>query len=249
MKDKVAFITGGSLGIGRATALELARQGAKVAITGRNQPEGDAAVADIEAAGGEALFVKSDVSFEEDIERAVAETVARFGRLDVAFNNAGIGEIAGPLADMEAETFDSMFGVNVRGVWLSMKHEIRQMLKQGDGGSIVNCSSIQAHVAIAGSGHYTATKHAIEGYTKVGALDYAGDGIRINAVAPGVIADGRLGAGEAPQEFQDFLLAKHPLGRFGKGKDVAGAVAFLMSDAADFITGTVLFVDGGYMVE
>ncbi len=249
MEGKVALVTGGSLGIGRATAIRLAQSGAKVAITGRNQPEGDAAVAMIEEAGGEALFVRGDVSNEADIEQAVAETVGRFGRLDAAFNNAGIGEIAGPLADLDASTFDNMFTVNVRGVWLSMKHEIRQMVKQGDGGAIVNCSSIQAHVAIGGSGHYTATKHAIEGYTKVGALDYAADGIRINAVAPGVIEDGRLGAGEAPQEFKDFLLAKHPLGRFGQGKDVAGAVEFLMSDAADFITGTVLFVDGGYMVE
>jgi NAD(P)-dependent dehydrogenase (short-subunit alcohol dehydrogenase family) len=142
-----------------------------------------------------------------------------------------------------------MFEVNVRGVWLSMKHEVIQFLKQGTGGAIVNCSSIQAHAAIAGSGHYTATKHAIEGYTKLGALDYAPDGIRVNAVAPGVISDGRLGAGEAPKAFQDMLLAKHPLGRFGLGKDVADAVVFLMSDKSSFITGTSLFVDGGYMVE
>ena len=251
MTGKVVLVTGGSRGIGKATARALVAAGAKVVITGRHQDAGDEAVADI---GGEVHFVRSDVASEADIERSVAATVARFGRLDAAFNNAGIGEIAGPLHTLDADTFGSMFDVNVKGTWLCMKHEVRQFLKQaeagrGRGGAIVNCSSIQGHQAIAGSGHYTATKHAIEGYTKVGALDYAKDGIRINAVSPAVIEDGRLGAGEAPQVFKDYLLAKHPLGRFGVGKDVAGAVMFLLSDYASFITGASLPVDGGYMIE
>jgi NAD(P)-dependent dehydrogenase (short-subunit alcohol dehydrogenase family) len=247
LEGKVILITGGTSGIGRTVALAMVEAGAKVSVTGRRQAEGEEAVSLIEKAGGEGLFVQGDVSREADVEAMVARTVERFGRLDGAFNNAGVGAAGGRLADMDADTFDEMFDVNVRGVFLSLKHEIRQMLKQGGGGAIVNCSSIQAHVTIAGSGHYPATKHAIEGYTKMTALECAGDGIRVNAVSPGVIGEGRLGAGDLPQEFQDMLRGLHPLGRFGTAQDVADSVIFLLSDKASFITGSSLVVDGGYM--
>lgn len=247
LQGKIALVTGGTSGIGQTTALAIAKAGAKVGITGRRAEEGHETVRMIEAAGGEALFIQGDVSREADVERMVGETAARFGRLDVAFNNAGIGAAGGLLADMDADTFDDMFNINVRGVFLSMKHEIRQFLKQGTGGAIVNCSSIQAHVTIAGSGHYPATKHAVEGYTKMAALEYAAQGIRVNAVSPGVIAEGRLGANPLPEEFQKMLRDLHPLGRFGSAQDVADSVIFLMSDKASFITGSSLVVDGGYM--
>ena len=247
LEGKVILVTGGTSGIGRTVALAMVEAGAKVCVTGRRQAEGEEAVALIEKAGGEGLFVQGDVSREADVEAMVARTVERFGRLDGAFNNAGVGAAGGRLADMDAETFDEMFDVNVRGVFLSLKHEIRQLLKQGTGGAIVNCSSIQAHVTIAGSGHYPATKHAIEGYTKMTALEYADDGIRVNAVSPGVIREGRLGAGGLPEEFQDMLRGLHPLGRFGTAQDVADSVIFLLSDKAAFITGSSLVVDGGYM--
>ena len=244
---KIVLVTGGTSGIGQITALAMSKAGAKVAVTGRRPEEGHETVKLIEAAGGEALFIQGDVSREADVEKAVAETVRKFGRLDAAFNNAGIGAAGGLLADMDADTFDDMFNINVRGVFLSMKHEIRQFLKQGTGGAIVNCSSIQAHVTIAGSGHYPATKHAVEGYTKMAALEYADKGIRVNAVSPGVISDGRLGAGPLPEEFQTMLRDLHPIGRFGTGQDVADSVIFLMSDKASFITGSSLVLDGGYM--
>ncbi len=249
LDGKVVLVTGGTSGIGRIAAQAIAKAGARVAVTGRRPEEGEETVALIGQAGGEALFVRGDVSDEADVERAVAETVARFGRLDGAFNNAGIGAAGGKLADMDAASFDDMFNINVRGVFLSMKHEIRRFLEQGSGGAIVNCSSLQGHVAIAGSGHYPATKHAVEGYTKMAALEYAGDGIRINAVSPGVISDGRLGSGPLPREFQQMLLELHPIGRFGTGQDVADAVIFLLSDKAGFITGSSLVVDGGYMAK
>jgi NAD(P)-dependent dehydrogenase (short-subunit alcohol dehydrogenase family) len=247
LQGKVVLVTGGTDGIGRTTARAIAAAGGKVTVSGRRAEEGRDTVRLIEADGGEALFVQGDVSREADVERMVAETVARFGRLDGAFNNAGIGAAGGKLADMPGDSFDAMFDINVRGVFLSMKHEIRQFLKQGGGGAIVNCSSIQAHVTIAGSGHYPATKHAVEGYTKMAALEYAENGIRINAVSPGVIIDGRLGAGPLPPEFQKMLLDLHPIGRFGTAQDVADSVIFLLSDKAGFVTGSSLVVDGGYM--
>jgi NAD(P)-dependent dehydrogenase (short-subunit alcohol dehydrogenase family) len=249
IQDKIALITGGTRGIGRSTALAMVKAGAKVAVTGRTEEEGLATVQAIEAVGGEGLFIQGDVSCEADMARAVADTVSRFGRLDIAFNNAGIGRAGGPLAEATVDDFSAMFDVNVKGIFLAMQYEIREFLAQGDGGAIVNCGSIQGHIAIAGSGHYTATKHAVEGYTKVAALDYAPNNIRVNTVSPGVVSEGRLGAERLPDQIQGLLLAKHPLGRFALGRDVAEAVIFLLSDSAAFITGTSLAVDGGYQTE
>jgi NAD(P)-dependent dehydrogenase (short-subunit alcohol dehydrogenase family) len=248
IEGKVMLVTGGTRGIGQGTAIRMAEYGAKVAITGRDDVGGET-VEMIEKAGGECLFIQSDVSVEADIERAVAETVARFGRLDGAFNNAGIGALGGPFVDLQESDFDAMFSVNVKGIFFSMQQEIRQFLKQGSGGAIVNCSSVYGHVAVQGSGHYTATKHAMEGYTKVAALDYAAQNIRINSMAPGLVSEGRLGAGGLEQEFQAELMAKHPMGRFATALDCAEAAIFLLSDKAAFTTGTSLLVDGGYVAE
>ena len=248
IEGKVMLVTGGTRGIGQGTAIRMAEYGAKVVITGRDDVGGET-VNIIEKAGGECLFVQSDVSVEADVERAVALTVERFGRLDGAFNNAGIGALGGPFVDLKESDFDAMFSVNVKGIFFSMQQEIRQFLKQGGGGAIVNCSSVYGHVAVQGSGHYTATKHAMEGYTKVAALDYADQNIRINSMAPGLVSEGRLGAGGLEEEFQAELMAKHPMRRFATALDCAEAAIFLLSDKAAFTTGTSLMVDGGYVVE
>ncbi len=249
LEDKVVLITGGTKGIGKATAVMIAEHGGKVAITGRNVGDGEETVAEIEAAGGEVLFIQGDVAVEADIEAAVAKTVEHFGRLDGAFNNAGIGALGGPLAEIDSEVFDDIFTVNVRGVWLSMKHEILQFQKQGGGGSIVNCGSVLGQRVLPGAGHYPATKAAIEGYTRVAARDYGAEGIRVNLMAPGIIRDAGLGGSDAPEDFQDLMFSKIHLGRWGASKDIAGGVMYLLSDYASYVTGTILYVDGGYMIE
>ena len=249
LDGKVALVTGGTLGIGRGVALGLAQAGAKVAICGRRDEQGVDAVKMIEAAGGEALFVRADVSKAAQVDALIEQIVKRFGHLDIAFNNAGLAAQFKPFHETTEADYDYTFDANVRGAYLSMRAEIIQMMKQGTGGSIINNSSIQGHIAIATSGHYTASKHAMEGYMKVAALDCAKAGIRVNAVSPGVLSEGRLGGGDIPQQFKDYLIAKHPLGRFGTSHDVAGAVIFLASDASAFITGASIPVDGGYMVE
>jgi NAD(P)-dependent dehydrogenase (short-subunit alcohol dehydrogenase family) len=249
LEGKVALVTGGTLGIGRGVALALAKAGARVIICGRNEPDGHAAVRLIEEAGGTIMFVRTDVSKSAEVDALIAKLVERFGRLDIAFNNAGVAAQFRPFYETTEEDYDYTFDSNVRGAYLCIKAEILQMMKQGGGGSIINNSSIQGHIAIATSGHYTASKHAIEGYTKVAALDCAKLGIRVNAVSPGVLSEGRLGGGDIPKQFQDYLIAKHPLGRFGTSADVAGTVIFLASDLSAFTTGASIPVDGGYMTE
>jgi NAD(P)-dependent dehydrogenase (short-subunit alcohol dehydrogenase family) len=249
LDGKVALVTGGTLGIGRGVAIGLAAAGAKVAICARHDEQGAEAVRLIEAQGSEALFVRTDVSVSAEVDALIAKIVKRFGRLDIAFNNAGVAAQFRPFHETTEQDYDYTFNANVRGSYLCMKAEIIQMMAQGGGGSIINNSSIQGHIAIATSGHYTASKHALEGYTKVAALDCAKAGIRVNAVAPGVLAEGRLGGGDIPQAFKDYLIAKHPLGRFGTSNDVAGAVVFLASNASSIINGASIPVDGGYMVE
>jgi NAD(P)-dependent dehydrogenase (short-subunit alcohol dehydrogenase family) len=230
-------------------ALGLAKAGARIAICARNDAQGAEAVKLIQGAGGEVIFIRADVSKSAQVDSLIEQIVKRFGRLDIAFNNAGVAAQFKPFHETSEQDYDYTFDANVRGAYLCMRAEIIQMIKQGSGGSIINNSSIQGHIAIATSGHYTASKHAIEGYTKVAALDSAKAGIRVNAVSPGVLSEGRLGGGDIPQQFQDYLIAKHPLGRFGTSSDVAGAVVFLASDASSFITGASIPVDGGYMVE
>jgi NAD(P)-dependent dehydrogenase (short-subunit alcohol dehydrogenase family) len=246
---KVVLVTGGTSGIGRETALQFARAGARVVVAGRRQPEGEAVVRDIEAAGGEALFVQADVSREQDVKRLVDRTVERFGRLDVAFNNAGV-EQSGSLAEATVDEYRRTFDINVLGVVLSMKYEVPAMLKTG-GGSIINTSSVLGHIAAPGSGLYNASKHAVEGLTKTAALEFAKQGVRVNAVAPAAteteMIDRFVGAGDTEGRRQ--LAAIHPIGRMGRTSEVASAVLYLASDGASFVTGTSLPIDGGWLAQ
>jgi NAD(P)-dependent dehydrogenase (short-subunit alcohol dehydrogenase family) len=246
--DKVVLITGGTSGIGRATAVAFAREGASVVITGRRVEEGNRTLALVKSAGREGLFVRADVSRPADVENTLATLLARFGRLDIAFNNAGVEDIAAPFHEQTVENYDRVMGINVKGLWLSMQAEIRQMLKQG-GGAIVNTSSVGGLIAIAGNATYVATKHAVLGFTKAAALEYARQGIRVNAVAPAAIDTEMVQRFATEQAVRDKLAAAHPIGRMGQPEEVAEAVLWLASPAASFVTGHTLVVDGGYLVK
>ena len=246
---KVALVTGGGTGIGKATALMFAREGAKVVIGNRNEQRGRAVVEEIVAAGGAATFRRTDVTQESDVQALVGHAVDTYGRIDAAFNNAGVAGPPSSILEATNETFDYLFDINVRGVWLCMKHEITQMLAQG-GGSVVNCSSIIGLVGFRALGLYSATKHAVEGLTKSAALEFATANIRINSVNPAVIetplAEGiasDLGVDEAT------IAAMHPIGRKGQPHEVATAVLYLCSNEASFITGQPIVMDGGYTAQ
>ncbi len=246
---KVVLITGGTSGIGRETALQFAAAGAKVMLAGRRQVEGQAVVDEIKAAGGQAAFTQTDVTQAEQVERLVQETLRQFGRLDIAFNNAGIEQTAPILEFTEAE-YRRVFDINVLGVFLSLKFEIPAMLQSG-GGAIINTSSIVGQIAMPGAGVYIASKHAVEGITKTTALELADKGIRVNAVAPGAIATDMIDrfAGAEGSDNRAWLAAQHPMGRLGHSKEIAAAVLYLASDAASFTTGISLPVDGGYLAK
>jgi NAD(P)-dependent dehydrogenase (short-subunit alcohol dehydrogenase family) len=246
---KVAIVTGGTAGIGRATAIAYAQQGAKVVVAGRRVEEGQETVQLIKAAGGEALFIQTDVTEATDVKAMVDRTVSVFGRLDIAFNNAGVhGENAVLTAQTDDE-YDRIMTANVKGVWLCMKHEIAQMLKQ-DGGAIVNTSSILGVVAMGGVPLYTASKYAVQGLTKAAALQYAKAGIRINAVGPGAIATDMFEAATGGQdEAKAYMAGLHPMGRVGQPSEVANAVLWLSSSQASFVTGETLTVDGGFVAQ
>ncbi len=248
-KGKVALVTGATSGIGRETALQFARAGAQVALAGRRLEEGKAAVKEIEAAGGEAIFVQTDVTKEDQVKRLVDDTLERFGRLDIAFNNAGV-EQTGPITEFAEQDYRKVFDINVLGVFLSLKYEIPAMLKSG-GGSIINTSSIVGQKAMPGASIYIASKHAVEGITKATALEVAGQGIRVNAVAPGAIATDMIDrfAGEEGSENRQYLASLHPMGRLGESQEIAAAVLYLASDAASFTTGISLPIDGGYLAK
>ncbi|MEW4563340.1 glucose 1-dehydrogenase [Bremerella sp. JC770] len=248
-QDKVVLITGGTSGIGEASAILFAEQGAKVVVAGRRTELGEAVVDRIKSAGGEAVFVKTDVTSEEDVQNLVHQTVAKYGRVDVAFNNAGV-EATGMLTDFSTDEYRKVFDINVLGVFLSMKHEIPQMLKQG-GGVIINTSSIVGHVGMPGASIYIASKHAVEGATKTAALEYAQQGIRINAVAPGGTATDMIDrfAGKEGAENREALAQQHPMNRLATSQEIAHAVAYLASDAAAFTTGVSLPVDGGFLAK
>lgn len=247
-QDKVVLITGGTSGIGRATAVAFSREGASVAIAGRRVEEGNETLRLVQAKGGEGLFVRADVSRPADVESMLATVLSRFGRLDVAFNNAGVEDAAAPFHEQTVENFDRVMGINVKGLWLSMQAEIRQMLKQG-GGAIVNTSSVGGLIAISNNATYVATKHAVIGYTKAAALEYAKQGIRVNAVAPAAIETDMVRRFATEQAVRDKLAAAHPIGRMGQPEEVAEAVLWLASPAASFVTGHTLVVDGGYLVK
>jgi NAD(P)-dependent dehydrogenase (short-subunit alcohol dehydrogenase family) len=246
---KVALVTGGTSGIGHATAIAYAQHQAKVVVVGRRMDEGEETVRSIEEAGGEAIFVQADVTKEADVEAMVDKAVSVFGRLDIAFNNAGMGDENPSLIEQTQAEYDRTMNVNVKGVWLSMKYEIAQMLKQGSG-SIVNTSSGAGVVAVPTQPLYTASKHAVVGLTKAAALQYAKAGIRINVVAPAAIETDMFEAATGGQdEVKAYITGLHPIGRIGTPLEVANAVLFLSSDLASFVTGETLMVDGGYVAQ
>ena len=247
LEGKVGLVTGGTSGIGRETAVLFAKAGAKVVVAGRREVEGNETVELIRATGGEGLFVKTDVAKATEVEALVQRAVEKFGRLDVAFNNAGIEGVWMPIVRQSEEDFDRTIGINLKGVWLCLKYEIRQMLKQGGGGAIVNMSSVTGLVGSGGAAAYSASKHGVIGLTKSAALETAKSGIRVNAVCPAVV--------ETPMEKRLFsappvhkaVLASHPIGRFGRPAEIAEAVVWMCSDRALFMTGQSLVLDGGFL--
>jgi NAD(P)-dependent dehydrogenase (short-subunit alcohol dehydrogenase family) len=251
-EGKVILVTGGSSGIGRATALAFAKRGGKVIIGDVDIEGGGQTVRMIDDGGGKALFAKTDASKAADVEALVNQAAATYGRLDYAFNNAGVGTGHPALtADFTEEYWDRVLSINLKGIWLCMKYEIRQMLKQG-GGAIVNTSSAAGLVAIAGRSAYVSSKHAVVGLTKTAALDYADKGIRINAICPSFIrtpmVESAIRNSPQPSLAETQLIGLVPMRRIGSPEEVAEAVVWLCSDAASFITGHSLAIDGGYVI-
>jgi NAD(P)-dependent dehydrogenase (short-subunit alcohol dehydrogenase family) len=246
LNGKVALVTGGTSGIGKATAIAFSRAGAKVVLTGRREREGAQVVAEIKKLGGDAAFVHADVAKDADVKAMVDFTVDKFGRLDVAFNNAGV-EWKGPLEKATEAEYRRIFDINVWGVLNSMRHEIPVMLKNG-GGAIVNTSSGAGHIGLPEVSVYVASKHAVEGLTKSVALEFARRNIRVNAIAPGVIATEMFDR-FAGDELRDQITSITPVGRVGAAEEIAAAVLYLCSDDAKFTIGTSLIVDGGYVAQ
>jgi len=244
MASQVVLITGALTGIGRATALAFAKEGARIVISGRREEEGQKLVGELRKLGSEVEFVRSDVRHDEDVRSLVDKTVARFGRLDAAVNNAGTEGQPGPVTEQSAESYAATFDTNVLGTLLSMKHELRVMLPQGQG-SIVNVSSTFGQTGGAGASVYVASKHAVEGLTKSAALEAAGSGVRVNVVAPGPIDTGMLTRFTGTDERKAGLIAGVPVKRIGRPEEIAQTIVFLSSDKASFITGATIAVDGG----
>jgi NAD(P)-dependent dehydrogenase (short-subunit alcohol dehydrogenase family) len=244
MNRQVVLITGALTGIGRSTALAFAKDGACIVIAGRRDEAGEELVTELRALGAEAEYWRTDVRHEDDVRRLVDRTVARFGRLDVAVNNAGTEGKPGPVTEQTAESYAATFDTNVLGTLLSMKHELRVMLPERHG-SIVNVSSTYGHKGGAGASVYVASKHAVEGLTKAAALEAAGTSVRVNVGAPGPIETGMLNRFTGTAERKAGLVSGVPLGRVGEPEEIAQAVLFLASDKASFITGASLHVDGG----
>jgi NAD(P)-dependent dehydrogenase (short-subunit alcohol dehydrogenase family) len=247
LPGKVAIVTGGTSGIGRDAAVLFAKAGAKAVVAGRREVEGKETIDLIRAAGGDGLFVKTDVSRAAEVAALVQKTVEKFGRLDIAFNNAGIEGAWSPIAEQSEEDWDRTIDINLKGVWLCLKYEIHQMLKQGGGGAIVNMASVAGWIGSAGAATYCASKHGVMGLTKSAALETARSGIRINVLCPAVIetpmGERLWGAPEAKK----FALGLHPIGRFGTPLEVAEAVVWMCSDRASFMTGQSLVLDGGFL--
>ena len=248
-QGKVVLVTGAGSGIGRATALVFAREGAKVVVSDIVVEGGEETVQQIKAAGGEAIFVKADVSKAADVEALITQTVETYGRLDCAFNNAGIEGGVKPTIDCTEEEFDRTIAVNLTGVWLCMKYEIQQMLSQG-GGAIVNTASVAGLVGFPGLPDYVASKHGVLGLTKTAALEYAKSGIRVNAVCPGVIQTPMVERGaQLSPGFDELAVSMEPVGRFGQPSEIGEAVVWLCSEAASFVTGHPMTVDGGLVAQ
>ena len=243
--NKIVLVTGGTSGIGKTTAIAFADAGAKVVLTGRREKEGAEVVAEIKKTGGTAAYIRTDVAKEADVVKAVDFVLSTHGRLDVAFNNAGV-EIVGPLDQVTEEQYRRTFDINVWGVLNAMKHEVAAMLKTG-GGAIINVSSIAGHIGMPQASIYVATKHAVEGLTKAVAIEFAKQGIRVNAVAPGAIDTEMVDRFAGKEgDVRNWLISQHPVGRLGTAKEIAAAVLYLASDAAKFTTATILPVDGGW---
>ncbi|HAD33092.1 MAG TPA: short chain dehydrogenase [Chitinophagaceae bacterium] len=246
-KDKVVIITGSTYGIGKSAAIAFAQRGAKVVLSDWKQDEDT--LSTIKENGGDSIFVKCDVSVEEDVKNLVAETIAKYGRLDFAFNNAGIEGTPAPATECSNENWDKTISINLKGVWYCMKYQIPEMLKLG-GGVIVNNASIAGLVGFGGVPAYVASKHAVVGLTKNVALDYAKQNIRVNAVCPGVIHTQMIDrfTGGNPQVIEQLVAAK-PMGRLGQPEEIAETVVFLCSNAASFITGQAIAIDGGWTTQ
>ncbi|HLE14282.1 MAG TPA: SDR family oxidoreductase [Anaerolineales bacterium] len=246
LRGKVAIVTGGASGIGRTTAQFYARDGARVAISDVDEAGGEETVRLIEAAGGEATFIRADVSNSEDCQALVNSTTERFGRLDIAFNNAGIGGESNLTADYSVAGWNNLIGINLSGVFYCMKYEIPAILRSG-GGSIVNMASILGQVAFANSSAYVASKHGVIGLTKNAAVEYASQGVRVNAVGPAFIRTPLIAGIEADEQVRNLLISLHPIGRLGEPEEVAELVIWLSSDLASFVTGSYYPIDGGYL--
>ncbi|RLC97350.1 MAG: short chain dehydrogenase [Chloroflexi bacterium] len=249
LEGKVALVTGGSSGIGRAAALAFAREGAKVVIADVLVEGSRETVSMIQRSGGQAVALETDVTRAEQVEAMVKGAVAAYGRLDCAFNNAGVGGARAPTAEHTEEDWDRIIRVNLKGVWLCMKYEIPQMLEQG-GGVIVNTASVAGLVGFNGTPAYVASKHGVVGLTKAAALEYAQSGIRVNAVCPGVIHTPMIDRTVSKLPHMAEVYRKmHPMGRLGEPEEIAEAVVWLSSDAASFVTGHAMAVDGGLTVQ
>jgi NAD(P)-dependent dehydrogenase (short-subunit alcohol dehydrogenase family) len=247
LEGKVALVTGGTSGIGRDTAVLFAKAGAKVVVAGRREPEGNETVELIRTAGGDGLFVKADISKASEVDALIQNAVERFGWLDIAFNNAGIEGACVPIVRQSEEDWDRTIAINLKGVWLCLKYEIRQMLRQGGGGAIVNMASITGLIGSVGAGAYSASKHGVIGLTKTAALENAKNGIRINAVCPGFTETPMTDRIFRVPQVHKYVLSCHPIGRLGRPAEIAEAVVWMCSDRASFMTGQSLILDGGFL--
>ena len=247
LQNKVAVITGGTSGIGRDAAVLFAKAGAKVVVFGRREKEGNETLELVRKAGGEGLFVKGDVSRAADVQLLVNTAVERYGRIDVAFNNAGIEGNWMPIVDQAEEDWDKVIDINLKGVWLSLKYEIQQMLKQGGGGAICNMASVAGLMGSAAAAPYCASKHGVIGLTKSAALEYAPQQIRVNAVCPAVIETPMASRLFGEPSVEKQILAMHALGRFGSPLEVAEAVVWMCSAKSSFMTGQYIVLDGGFL--
>src|SRR6202142_4125422 len=248
MNTQVVLITGALTGIGRATALAFANEGAQVIVSGRHDEEGQKLVGEIRKKGAEAEFIRADVRREEDVRNLIDKTVERFGRLDVAVNTAGTEGVPGPITEQTADSYAATFDTNVLGTLLSMKHELRVMLPQKNG-SIVNISSTYGHTGAPGASVYTASKHAVEGLTKSAALEVAGTGVRVNVVAPGTTDTGMLTRFTNTDENKAALVSTVPVKRLATSEEIAHVIAFVASADASYMTGASIPVDGGMIAD